>query len=129
MRKRTPEVSTVEPAKTPALAAYRKILARDPCAYCGHRDVRIVWDTAANWQFQSPWLEQCVIAAWRATDGGRHWSGSVYEFRVAGAHRDHVVPRASGGPDVWDNLTAACSRCNIAKGKKSLLHFLLERAA
>ncbi len=28
---------------------------------------------------------------------------------------DHVVPRSRGGRDVWDNLAAACRRCNINK--------------
>ena len=33
---------------------------------------------------------------------------------------DHVVPRASGGRTSWQNVVAACSRCNLAKGSKSL---------
>ena len=33
---------------------------------------------------------------------------------------DHVVPRASGGVTSWENVVAACSRCNIKKGSKSL---------
>jgi 5-methylcytosine-specific restriction endonuclease McrA len=28
---------------------------------------------------------------------------------------DHVVPRSRGGRDVWDNLAAACRRCNTRK--------------
>ena len=33
---------------------------------------------------------------------------------------DHVVPRASGGLTSWENVVAACSRCNLKKGSKSL---------
>lgn len=43
--------------------------------------------------------------------------------------RDHIVPVAQGGTDSWDNLTPACQRCNSEKGDKSLLTFLLARAA
>ncbi len=28
---------------------------------------------------------------------------------------DHVVPRSRGGLDVWENLAAACRRCNTVK--------------
>lgn len=33
---------------------------------------------------------------------------------------DHVVPRAKGGITSWENVVAACSRCNLKKGAKSL---------
>ncbi|HHL22039.1 MAG TPA: HNH endonuclease [Aliiroseovarius sp.] len=33
---------------------------------------------------------------------------------------DHVVPRARGGKTSWENVVAACSRCNLAKGSRSL---------
>ncbi len=33
---------------------------------------------------------------------------------------DHVVPRARGGVTSWQNVVAACSRCNLAKGSRSL---------
>lgn len=29
---------------------------------------------------------------------------------------DHVIPRSLGGRTSWDNITAACSPCNLAKG-------------
>ena len=29
---------------------------------------------------------------------------------------DHILPRKSGGLDTMDNLVAACTRCNYAKG-------------
>lgn len=33
---------------------------------------------------------------------------------------DHVVPRAAGGITSWENVVAACSKCNLHKGSKSL---------
>lgn len=33
---------------------------------------------------------------------------------------DHVIPRASGGITSWENVVAACSKCNLHKGSKSL---------
>lgn len=32
---------------------------------------------------------------------------------------DHVVPRSRGGPKRWENLVAACARCNRRKGGRS----------
>jgi 5-methylcytosine-specific restriction endonuclease McrA len=34
---------------------------------------------------------------------------------------DHVVPRSRGGGHTWDNVVAACSRCNAVK-RDRLLH-------
>lgn len=33
---------------------------------------------------------------------------------------DHVIPRARGGVTSWENVVAACSRCNLSKGSRSL---------
>lgn len=33
---------------------------------------------------------------------------------------DHVVPRARGGITSWENVVAACGRCNLRKGSKTL---------
>ena len=33
---------------------------------------------------------------------------------------DHVVPRSRGGRTTWENVVAACSKCNLRKGSKSL---------
>ena len=42
---------------------------------------------------------------------------------------DHILPRAQGGTHTWENVVAACRRCNHKKGNKtpeqaklSLLH-------
>ncbi len=29
---------------------------------------------------------------------------------------DHVIPRNKGGQDTWENLVAACAKCNTKKG-------------
>lgn len=43
---------------------------------------------------------------------------------------DHVVPRARGGITTWENVVAACGRCNLRKGSKTLrqVGFTLRRA-
>ena len=33
---------------------------------------------------------------------------------------DHVVPRARGGITSWENVVAACSKCNLRKGSQTL---------
>jgi len=33
---------------------------------------------------------------------------------------DHVVPRFLGGTNTWDNVVAACKKCNGKKGHKTL---------
>lgn len=32
---------------------------------------------------------------------------------------DHVIPKSRGGKDKWDNVVAACLRCNISKGNRT----------
>ncbi|NJN76132.1 MAG: HNH endonuclease [Synechococcaceae cyanobacterium RL_1_2] len=32
---------------------------------------------------------------------------------------DHVFPRSRGGQDTWENLVAACVRCNVHKGNRT----------
>jgi len=32
---------------------------------------------------------------------------------------DHVIPRSRGGGDSWENLVAACVRCNVHKGYRT----------
>jgi hypothetical protein len=33
--------------------------------------------------------------------------------------RDHIVPGSRGGRDIWDNVVAACKRCNHHKGNRT----------
>jgi len=39
---------------------------------------------------------------------------------------DHVVPRSRGGAHTWENVVAACRRCNTAKGNRLLSETSLE---
>ena len=39
-------------------------------------------------------------------------------FADASLTRDHVVPKSRGGKDDWDNVVAACKRCNHHKGNR-----------
>ena len=42
-----------------------------------------------------------------------------------GGSIDHIVPRATGGPNSWDNLSGCCHDCNTAKSANQLLHHLV----
>lgn len=33
---------------------------------------------------------------------------------------DHVIPKSRGGPHTWENVVAACGRCNHVKADRSL---------
>lgn len=41
-------------------------------------------------------------------------------FVAADLSRDHVHPVSRGGPDKWENVVAACKRCNQRKGSSLL---------
>ena len=43
--------------------------------------------------------------------------------------RDHVMPRSRGGSDTWDNVVAACKRCNHQKGHRLVGETRLELLA
>lgn len=43
--------------------------------------------------------------------------------------RDHIVPRSRGGGDTWENVVAACRRCNQHKGHRRLEEASLELLA
>ena len=32
---------------------------------------------------------------------------------------DHIIPRSRGGTDSWDNVIAACLKCNVKKGNRT----------
>lgn len=40
-------------------------------------------------------------------------------FPASRLSRDHVVPRAQGGPDTWENTVTACKACNHRKGART----------
>jgi hypothetical protein len=43
--------------------------------------------------------------------------------------KDHIFPRSKGGPDIWDNLVAACKSCNDQKGDRTPFQWLGSDAA
>lgn len=46
-----------------------------------------------------------------------------YECQYCGSEDnltlDHVVPKSKGGKDTWENLVAACQKCNSRKGDRT----------
>jgi 5-methylcytosine-specific restriction endonuclease McrA len=32
---------------------------------------------------------------------------------------DHIIPKARGGDDIWENLISACTKCNNKKGDRT----------
>ena len=50
-------------------------------------------------------------------------------FSDAELTRDHVIPGSKGGSDTWDNVVAACKRCNHFKGNRLLENCSLELLA
>lgn len=43
-----------------------------------------------------------------------------HDFDYHGLTRDHILPRSRGGRDSWENVVAACRRCNQHKGNHKL---------
>lgn len=41
-----------------------------------------------------------------------------HHFAYPELTRDHIVPRSRGGRDTWENVVAACRRCNQHKGNR-----------
>ncbi len=84
-----------------------------------------------------PTLRQSVPARLRRTgvqltDLGREFMDVVLTDPCAYCgepceHIDHIDPVHGGGHSDWDNVTAACSRCNGQKADRPLLHFMLMR--
>lgn len=50
-------------------------------------------------------------------------------FTFAELSRDHVKPSSRGGYDVWENVVAACKRCNQFKGDRLLKETNMELLA
>ena len=47
--------------------------------------------------------------------------------KIENGHIDHIVPISSGGTNERDNLVYCCDSCNLSKGSKSLLEFMIYR--
>lgn len=43
------------------------------------------------------------------------------EFARKNLTLDHVIPLSKGGRTRWDNIVAACQKCNSAKGNKTIM--------
>ncbi|MDY6778900.1 MAG: HNH endonuclease [Candidatus Nanohaloarchaea archaeon] len=56
--------------------------------------------------------EQCIYCG-TELDGDIHW--------------DHLVPRNSGGDDVFSNQVPACKHCNSSKGDRDVISWYQER--
>ena len=53
-----------------------------------------------------------------ARDGNRcQYCG--HKFPTTELSLDHVVPRAVGGPNTWENIVCACMKCNVRKGGRT----------
>lgn len=55
------------------------------------------------------------------------YCGRYFETRLL--TRDHIVPRCHGGRDSWENVVAACRRCNQHKGGADLNQINMELLA
>jgi 5-methylcytosine-specific restriction endonuclease McrA len=54
----------------------------------------------------------------RAVFARDHWSCQY--CAAAAENLDHVIPRSRGGEHIWENVVAACRRCNARKGNHLL---------
>jgi 5-methylcytosine-specific restriction endonuclease McrA len=62
-----------------------------------------------------PYRAQAALTR-RAVFARDHW---VCQYCGKAAENvDHVIPRSKGGPHTWDNVVAACRRCNSKKENK-----------
>jgi 5-methylcytosine-specific restriction endonuclease McrA len=41
------------------------------------------------------------------------------KFKTKDLEKEHVLPRVKGGKTVWENIVAACSKCNKKKGGRT----------
>ena len=47
------------------------------------------------------------------------WAWCHYCKAAPATTRDHIVPKAKGGPSRWWNLVPSCQPCNLQKGSTS----------
>jgi 5-methylcytosine-specific restriction endonuclease McrA len=62
-----------------------------------------------------PYRAQAALTR-RAVFARDHWACQY--CGKAAENVDHVIPRSKGGPHTWDNVVAACRRCNSKKENK-----------
>ena len=69
----------------------------------------------------------CIRDRFRRDQGTCLYCGK--DFLDIELTRDHVVPISKGGRDVWDNVVAACKRCNHFKGSRLVENCSMELLA
>jgi len=96
------------------------------------------FSSTQQWEVRSPSVVLQISEHIRLISGnpGRHWKippvsrrevfrRDSHTCQYCGSTKhltlDHVLPRSKGGTHTWDNVVAACERCNSAKGDR-LLH-------
>ena len=73
--------------------------------------IRLRYFVRVPYQRRAPLNRRAVFLR----DGGRcQYCGTKAESI------DHVIPRSRGGEHTWENVVAACSRCNTAKRDRML---------
>ncbi len=89
------------------------------------------------WEVRSPSLVLQIPEHIRLTNSNpeRHWKvppvnrrevlrRDSHTCQYCGSSKrltlDHIVPRSKGGTHTWDNVVAACERCNSLKGDRLL---------
>jgi 5-methylcytosine-specific restriction endonuclease McrA len=95
------------------------------------------FDSTRIWEVRSPSLVLQVPEHIRLRVGNpeRHWKvppvsrrevlrRDSHTCQYCGNTRkltlDHVIPRSKGGSHTWDNVVAACERCNLTKSDRFL---------
>lgn len=87
-------------------------------------------DAEKQEQIEAAWMQHLVRPGavrqrWllqRLAEGGDACHYCAAPISIGGANGkaratlDHVIPRAKGGEDCYENVVAACLLCNVAKG-------------
>jgi 5-methylcytosine-specific restriction endonuclease McrA len=93
------------------------------------------FSSAQQWEVRSPSIVLQVSEHIRLIDSNpeRYWKvppvsrrevlrrdNHACQYCGSGKHLtlDHVIPRSKGGQHTWNNVVAACARCNCRKGDR-----------
>jgi 5-methylcytosine-specific restriction endonuclease McrA len=95
------------------------------------------FSSTQQWEIRSPSIILQVSEHIRLINGNpeRHWKlppvsrreilrRDNHTCQYCGSTKrltlDHVIPRSKGGTHTWDNVVAACEKCNALKGDRLL---------